>query len=210
MSFKIALLVLTAFIGAQAQNYNLVTCSGVNRTDNWCGSQLSGANINACCATVYTINRNTTSGVQTNATTTPSFYCLPIDLVGRSANGTQFQVYKAANNMATIYHAICNNTNRTEAATCTGADDESCKSDTKCCATETVSVGLVNSTVGNQSVTATSNVCVAKDFTATNSSSSSQHFALTYSCLPDTDEDSFASFVKISMAVLAVMGLAFF
>lgn len=209
MSFKIALLVLTAFIGAQAQNYNITSCSS-NRTDAFCGTVHTGSNQNSCCAMVYTVQRNTSSSATTNSTA-PSFFCLPVDLVGTSSSGNQFTTYRHPNNsMVTIFHAFCNRTNQTEAPSCTDGDDASCKSDTRCCATETVTVGFVNSTVGAQSTSSTSRVCVAKSYTGTNTSSSAQFYANSYSCLATTEEESFASFVKISMAVLAVMGLAFF
>lgn len=219
MSFKIAVIALTAFIGAQAQtafNIATVSCSQTTqRLDSYCESVMP--NVNACCASVFTIQRNAANAVIRN-TTTPSFVCLPVDVAGKNPAGSFITVYNnTATGFYTQYQASCFNTNRTESSSCSGASDSSCSGDSVCCATETLTATIFNTSIGYNFGTGSSNVCVAKSLAATNTSNTSMSISASYSCQvkettteDNEEEDSFASLVKLSFALLAVMGLAFF
>lgn len=211
MSFKIALLVFTALVGAQAQSANLTLCSS-NRTDAFCNS-VSSLTAPSCCAQVYNITRFANGSIAQNATAA-QFYCLPVGFVtGTRVPGSVIEVTKYSNGSSMNIQAHCPSTNLTESL-CSGGNDASCGGDF-CCSSRRANVSVTRPVSGSATVDLT-NFCVSKTQNLSwsiGNSSSAINFGLSGSCLKadEIDEGSFASFVKISFALFAtVIGLAFF
>lgn len=209
MSFKIALLVFTAFIGAQAQSASLVSCSS-NRTDAFCGN-VTSFTAPSCCASVFNVTRNSSGSVLSNTT---NFYCLPIGYAtGSKVPNYLVEAYKNPSNGNTVnIQAYCANTNLTESL-CQGGNDVGCGGDF-CCSSRRLNTSITTPTSSSGTLDL-ANICIPKSQNVSwRISGSNVTFGLTGGCIAADvveEETSFAFISQISFALFTtVIGLAFF